>query len=92
MSKLPSTITINDITLKLCYTCKMYIHPKRIYKHMTAKGPPPNYDLKKDYYRERIECYCGVISLEENYSKHLLTPSHINYWDNFNKYFSYSNN
>jgi len=27
----PSTITISDITLKKFYTCKMYIHPKRIF-------------------------------------------------------------
>jgi len=42
-----STITISNLTLKKCYTCKMYIHPKRIYNHVTAKCPPPNYYLKK---------------------------------------------
>jgi len=67
---LPSTIEFNDITLKLCYTCKMYIHPRRIYKHMTAKCPPPNYCLKNEYYKGRIECECGTILLQVSYQKH----------------------
>jgi len=82
----PSTITINDVTLKKCYTCKMYIHQKRIYKHMTSKCPPPNYYLKKEYYKGIIECECGTILLQKNYSKHLLTPTHINYWEKYSLY------
>jgi len=66
----------------------MYIHPNRIYKHMTAECPPLNYHLKKGYYKGRIECDCGVILLQVNYQKHLLSNTHINYWNNFNKYFS----
>jgi len=60
----------------------MYIHPKRIYRHMTAKCPP-NYHLKKEYYRGRVECDCSVTLLQKNYSKHLLTKTHINYWNNY---------
>jgi len=80
------TITISDITLKMCYKCKMYIHPKYMYRHITLKCALNTSDKYK------IGCYCTQKLSQNNYSKHLLTPTHINYWNKCDNYIVRVNN
>jgi len=72
----PSILTFGDVTVRTCYTCKMYIHPNRIYKHMTSEC---QFYSSRDLFKGQIECNCGTVLRQDKYSKHLLTESHINY-------------
>jgi len=76
----PSTLTFGDVTVRKCYTCKMYIHPNRIYKYMTSEC---QFYSSKDQFKGQIACDCGVVLRQNKYSKHLFIKTHINYWDNY---------
>jgi len=53
---------------------------------MTAKCPPPNYYLKQEYYKGKIECNCGVIIRQISYQNHLTTKTHRERLDNYLQY------
>jgi len=79
----PSTLTFGDVTVRKCYTCKMYIHPNRIFKHITSECKM--YVSAKNL----VACNCGNVLQQINYGKHLLTPSLINrviYLENYHYY------
>jgi len=71
----PCTLTFGDVTLKKCYTCKLYIHPRLLYKHI--KYDCQNYSAVDSI--GKIECICGERLTQNKYSRHLLAETRINY-------------